>query len=215
MDAAKRDAEIRRLTGNVRYAGVNQVWGQMCEGWENTYSHENWYDEMTYQYFPRKLVPWTYPADDQRDIVLSVNKVFPEWFVGTLFNFLVSLTKWWIPPEKFAQHAHLPKYQSMQYICCIWEHEVQSFEKREVQRALRICNYIGRIVKNTDKTPGLLKRLTELRLYLDELDQFLSVTEKRVAPSVPEVGSSAGIRDSLLRLKSQCHVLDNLDKSSI
>ena len=202
---ASRDMEIRRLTGNVRYAGVNQVWGEMCKGWVNEYRHESWYDEMTYQWFPRGLVPWTRPADNQRDIVLSVYEFFERQFVKKMYEFLVSLTRWWTPPAKFLEHSGLPKYQRMQYIICLWEHEVQNnFDVRDVRAAVQTCNEIGRVVRNTAKTPGLLKRLTELSLYLEELDQFLSGTEELVAPSLQETVSERTITDSLLLLKSQC-----------
>jgi hypothetical protein len=93
----------------------------------------------------------------------------------------------------------------MQYIICLWEHEVQNnFDVRDVRAALQTCNEIGRVVKNTAKTPGLLLRLTELSLYLEELDQFLSGTEELVAPSLQETVSERTIADSLLLLKSQC-----------
>jgi hypothetical protein len=221
MDAAKRDAEIRRLTGDVRYAGVNQVWGHMCKGWENEYSHENWRDEMSYQWFKKSLVPWTFPADDRRDIVLVVDECLSLNIVDMMYEFLLSLMKWWTSPAKFASHEEYPKYTRMMYVICLWEHEVQNnFDVSDVYIAVRTCNEIIRILENTaDETlkarrilAGLLTRLRELSSFLSELATFLDATEERVAPSVPEVGSSAGIHNSLLRLKSQCHVLD---KSSI
>jgi len=218
MDSVKRDAEIRRLTGNVRYAGVNQVWGHMRKGWENEYRHENWYDEVTYQCFKRSLVPWTQPADDRRDIVLVVNGPLSPNIVKMMYEFLLSLMKWWTSPAKIEAHAEYPKYTRMMYLICLWEHEVQNnFDVGDVYIAVRTCNEIIRILENTaDETlkarrilAGLLTRLRELSSYLSDLATFLDATEKRVAPSVPEV---AGIHNSLLRLKSQCHVLD---KSSI
>ena len=221
MDAGKIDAEIRRLTGDVRYAGVNQVWGHMRKGWENEYRHEDWRDEMSYQWFKKSLVPWTFPADDRRDIVLVVDECLSPNIVDKMYEFLLSLMKWWTSPAKFASHANYPKYTRMMYLQCLWEHEVQNnFDVGDVVNSVRECKEIIRILENTaDETlnarrilAGLLARLRELSSYLSDLATFLDATEIRVAPSLPEVGSSAGIHNSLLRLKSQCHVLD---KSSI
>lgn len=217
MDMASIDTEIRRLTGNVRYRGVNQVWGHMRKGWVDEYRHENWYDEVSYQCFRRSLVPWTFPADDRRDIVLSVDDWFPKEFVQKMYEFLLSLMAWWTSPAKLEAHADYPKYMRMMYITCLWEHEVQNnFDVGDVETAVRTCNEIKRIVENTAvENPhlrlhlsGLLTRLTELSSYLSELGMFLAQTKHIVSHSLHEAGPDGTINQSLLRLKSQCDVLD-------
>jgi hypothetical protein len=185
-----REIELKRLTGNVRYRGVNQVWACMRKGWVDEYRHEHWADELAFQCFRQSLVPWTMKSSEQRDIVLQADVWFTKDVVNSMYALLLSLTTWWTPPADLERHKDLPKNERLSYITCIWEHEVQNnFDLRTVNSALQTCDELITSVQQTaaDKPDlalvkdqpmsHLLKRLWELRSYLTELATYLRNAE--------------------------------------
>ena len=129
-------------------------------------------------FHPDSALEW----NDEEEVVLGIDKVFDKELVGELVDFITSLARWWASPGQFEEYGELPKYQTLRSVLLVGSsQELQapfdshlkiSAQLECIDEALETCSKIGMQVMQIDKTPGLLKRLADLRLKLTELRAF-------------------------------------------